>query len=1065
MQHTLNTLASARLVCVVTLIASSLHSSGCRRDAKPARPAPASTPAWFTDVTDAVGLEFVHQAGATGTYFYPEIMGSGCALFDYDADGDLDIYIVNGAEHEDGIVKPDSRMRNHLFRREDDGTYHDVTDQTELGDTGYGMGVAVADVDNDDDLDVYVTNFGRNRFYRNDGDGTFTDDTVAAGFDTVARFDWSCSAAFLDYDRDGAPDLFVTNYLKYDAGKSCRDRAGAPDYCGPMAFEGVPDVLYHNNGDGTFTDVSVNASIGSVRGRGLGVVCEDFDEDGSIDIFVANDGEANHLWINRGDGTFRDEAMTLGAALNEMGQAEASMGIAVGDVDLDGHIDLFCTHLRNESNTLYHGAGARGFADATATAGLGAPSMDRTGFGAAFADLDHDGAPEIVIVNGRVKRGPASNAAHLDAFWRDYAEPNQVFSNGGTKGFADACPEIGAFCSTVDASRGLAVGDIDDDGDLDFLVSNGSGRARLYRNDTPKHGHWLMVAACAPGRSTPELGAAIDVEADGRWHHGTVRTASSYLSAGDSRVHFGLGAATAVSNITVRWSDGTVEAFGGGAVDRHVRVERGGGKVESRKQKTESRKPIAEREQSKTENRESKTGNRKPKSGRSSVPPSDSDVLTLTPPTPDLTHAQKPVAEKIERTVALVNEDPRSADPWGHLGMVYLAHGFAEEAATCLGTAEELDPNDFRWPHLLSHALPKSDLDAVMAAVRRGIALKPDFVFGHLRLAQFLIQRGSRAQARKCYEAVLALAPDNAHACLGLGQIANAEDDFEAAVGYLERARATAPDYREVCAALSQTYRRTRRLRDAELAAARARALPARLIESDDPLVHMFQAEAADAASLVRRGSSLVRRGRVDEGLRMLRSAVEIAPETAVNHRALGAGLTAAGEHDAALAAIGRALELDPDRPRILIDRGVALNAAGRYDEALACFARIVAIDPLNEAAWYDVASVQARLGDHETAITSFVHYSELNPGDHRAYRNLAVLYSAGGMLEKAAAEYRRSIEYEPFAAGTYLELSGLEARRGDHAAAATVLREGIRRLPGDANLSAALERLATSEE
>ncbi|RME29286.1 MAG: VCBS repeat-containing protein, partial [Candidatus Zixiibacteriota bacterium] len=320
----------------------------------------------FPDITARVGLRFVHNPGVDGSYYMPESIGSGGAFLDYDNDGDLDIYLINGNWHgEQAASRPP--LRNRLFRQEARGTFVDVTEASGLGDTGYGMGVAVGDIDNDGDVDVYITNVGPDKLYRNNGDGTFTDISATAG---IANPEWGCSAVFFDYDLDGFLDIYVTNYVAYDPTVVCTDRAGRPDYCGPGGFDGTPDVLYHNNGDGTFTDVSVASGIAAGASKGLGVVSADFNEDGYPDLYVANDGEPNHLWINRKNGTFVDRAPELGAAVNEMGQAEAGMGIALGDINGDLYPDLFVTHLRTETNTLYRSLGGRGFADETTAAGL-----------------------------------------------------------------------------------------------------------------------------------------------------------------------------------------------------------------------------------------------------------------------------------------------------------------------------------------------------------------------------------------------------------------------------------------------------------------------------------------------------------------------------------------------------------------------------------------------------------------------------------------------------------------------------------------------------------------------
>jgi hypothetical protein len=517
----------------------------------------------------------------------PEIMGGGAALFDCDGDRDLDVYLVNGAF---GITREDTQESvrlftpdpggplNRLFRREADGTYTDVTDGSGLGDAGYGMGVAVGDVDNDGDLDVYVTNVGLDRLYRNDGSGRFEDVTEAAG---IRVDNWSTSAAFVDYDRDGFLDLYVCRYLDYDPKATCTDYAGRVDFCGPKSYPPISDVLLHNNGNGTFTDVSARAGMAAVAAHGLGVVCEDFNDDGWQDIYVANDGDANQLWMNKHDGTFVDEAMFLGCALNWHGLAEAGMGVISNDLDDDLKPDVFITHLAQESNVFFRNLGAAGFQDATAAANLERSSIPFTGFGTVAFDADLDGDQEILVANGRVLRQEAHPQSEMTSFWRDYAEPNLFYVNEGSGRFTLANELAPAFCNRIEIARALAAGDLDEDGDLDFLVSRIQGPARLYRNDAPRKGHWTLLRATDPALRRDAIGARVIVSAGGRKWMRTVQAGYSYLTSNDPRVHVGLGAATTIDEILVRWPDGAQERFVNVSIDRAIDLVRGQGAIVS----------------------------------------------------------------------------------------------------------------------------------------------------------------------------------------------------------------------------------------------------------------------------------------------------------------------------------------------------------------------------------------------------------------------------------------------------------------------------------------------------
>jgi hypothetical protein len=527
----------------------------------------------FTEITRQVGIDFLHEPGTEGKYQAPEVMGSGGALFDYDNDGDLDVYLVQGGPLPGS--KKGSPLPNRLYRQDADEKFTDVTQESGLGDTGYGTGVAVGDIDNDGWVDVYVANFGPDALYRNAGNGKFTNITARAG---IAGNAWSASACFCDYDRDGFLDLYVTHYVKFDPTKVCVKGDGSPDYCSPQSFAYESDTLYRNNGNGTFTDVSRAAGITRVQLPGLGVICSDFTGDGLPDFYVANDGEANNLWVNQGNGKFADQAFLSGAALSGLGRPQASMGLALGDADGDGDLDLFMTHLINDYNTLYLNDGHFGFEDKTAEAGLLTPSLPWTGFGTAFIDYDHDSDLDLVVVNGAVDRHKPSPGARMSPYWNHYAEPKHLYQNDGRGRFKDVSALTGSFGKEFDLSRGLAVGDVDRDGDLDLLVTNTAGPARLYRNDAAKGGSWLLVRAYDVKHKRDAHGAIVTVLAGGKKYVRVADPAFSYLSANDPRAHFGIVGATRADSIMVSWPDGTKETFAGVALNQSIVLHKGQGK-------------------------------------------------------------------------------------------------------------------------------------------------------------------------------------------------------------------------------------------------------------------------------------------------------------------------------------------------------------------------------------------------------------------------------------------------------------------------------------------------------
>ena len=472
---------------------------GCfhHADETPAPQTDADGPVWFEDVTDAVGLDFVHDPGPTGTYFMPQMMGSGGAVI-HDGDGTLYLYLLQNAG-------PNSKSVNRLYKRLADGKFQDVTAGSGLDVAGYNMGVAVADVNNDGLPDVLLTQYGGIHLFLNRGDGHFEDVTDEAGLSNPL---WAASAAFLDYNRDGWLDLVVVNYLDYDPKVECFSPRGDRMFCTPPHFRPVCSKLFRNLGVRSaggppapsrvrFEDVSFASGIGRLPGPGLGVVCADFDGDGWPDIFIANDGEPNRLWINRHDGTFTDEAASRGVAYTAMGKSFAGMGIAVGDTTNDGLFDLYVTHLTSETNTLWK-QGPRGrFKDRTVESGLTTMRWRGTGFGTLMADFDLDGSLDIAAVNGRVLQGGPAKDTKL-GFWETYAERNQLFANDGSGKFRDVSPANKAFCGHWNVARGLICDDFDDDGAPDLLVTTVGDRARLYRNVAPTRGHWLKVRALDP---------------------------------------------------------------------------------------------------------------------------------------------------------------------------------------------------------------------------------------------------------------------------------------------------------------------------------------------------------------------------------------------------------------------------------------------------------------------------------------------------------------------------------------------------------------------------------------
>jgi hypothetical protein len=463
----------------------------------------------------------------------------------------------------------------------------------------------VADIDNDGDLDLYVTDLARDRLYRNNGNGTFTEIGEAVG---IHENDYGTSAAFFDYDRDGWLDLVVANYVHDPAhglSVACTYENGQVTYCAPDNFIATDARLLHNDGpvrgaDGQwlpkFSDVTSQAGLSKVPGAGFAVVCADFNGDRLPDIYIANDLNPNRLWINLGNGSFVDEAVVRGAAYNGKGAVESCMGIAIGDVNNDGAIDLLTSHFIEEIGTLHLNDGSGHFIDATEAAGIAGPTLRHTGWGAAFVDLDHDGYVDLTIVNGAVfpchllRRGVTQRSQEVRhdlvtdarAFWAPYADRNLLLINRGTGRFEDQSDRGGEFSTTLGSARALICGDIDDDGDIDLVVTCCGGRARVFRNDVLKRGRWLQVRVVDAALHRDAYGAEVVVEAGERRFHRLASPASSYLASHDPRLHFGLGNVDRYDAVTVHWPDGSVETFSGGLVDRLVILERGTGNFSSK---------------------------------------------------------------------------------------------------------------------------------------------------------------------------------------------------------------------------------------------------------------------------------------------------------------------------------------------------------------------------------------------------------------------------------------------------------------------------------------------------
>lgn len=581
----------APLVTILTLFQNfPAHATAPPQRASP--PSQIAPSPIFTEQAAELGVDFVYFNGRSGEYYMPEINGGGVALIDYDNDDDLDLFFVQGGmlgpgkEVRDALDEPPypPPFRHRLYRN--DLVVHsggrralrftDVSERAGLVATGYGQGVATGDYDNDGFMDLYVTGIFQNQLLSNNGDGTFSDVTAEAGVNDAR---WSVPATFFDFDEDGWLDLYVGNYndWSHENNKNCLRVTGAEDYCGPRAYDPLTDRLFRNDRDGTFTDITQRSGLLAAFGPALGVIAADFSGDGRLDLYVANDQHENNLWIQKTERSFTDEALVRGAAVNGQGFSEASMGVAAEDFDGDGDLDLFLTHLLGETNTYYRNDGSGMFADASIVSRLGPSSKSATGFGVLPIDYDNDGWLDILTVNGEV-RVIEELARQGDSF--PLHQPNQLFHNEGGGRFREVTQDAGPAFQLSEVSRGIALGDLDNDGDSDAVIANNGGPARILINERGSASVWLGLRLLGADGKRDALGARVELHRDGRPTLARrVHTDGSYASGNDPRVLFGLGDSREYERIRVTWPNGRVEEWTKLPTDTYSTLRQGTGKA------------------------------------------------------------------------------------------------------------------------------------------------------------------------------------------------------------------------------------------------------------------------------------------------------------------------------------------------------------------------------------------------------------------------------------------------------------------------------------------------------
>ncbi len=1030
------------------LLAATFLLVGCgpaQRDPQPSTPAISHSPppiaggersSWFEDVTSPVGLDFVHQVSTSGRFLFSEIMGSGAAWLDFDQDGRLDLYLINNVARAGvGDTPLPAGARNRLFHQEAGGRFRDVSAGSGLDAIGPGHGLAIGDVNNDGLPEVLLTEFEGLRLFLNRGNGKFQDVTGAAG---LTNAEWSVTAAFFDYDRDGWLDLVVANYLDFDPSQRCLDARGRPEFCGPQGFRPTMTRLFRNTGPDRagggprFVDVSVQSGLARAPGKAMQVVCADFDGDRWPDIFITDDALPNRLFMNRQNGTFEEEAVVRGVAYTGMGAPAANMGIAIGDIDQDGRFDLFVPHLAAENHTLWRQVARGLFQDQTAQAGLMAPPWHGTGFGAVFGDFDNDGALDLAVINGCIRRPVAGSRTWrlqegIEEFWRPYAEPPQLFAGDAAGRFVEVSAFNPAFCSEAVVGRGLAIADYDNDGGLDLLTIGIAGPARLVRNRRGP-GHWLGVRAVDPvlgGRDA--YGAEVIVAAGGRTQWRLVQPAGSYSSSLDPRVHFGLGALSSFASILVCWPDGSDEQFPGGSADRYVTVRKGTGKLAT----LPSLAPAAPLSSS---TRATTIRPRVPAPTEAGV--SKGEPMAGSARWTDLaTHGLDPaVARLIAETQAALRQQPQSASAWGKLGSVLLHYEYLAEARIALTEAERLASAEPRWPYLHAWLVMNSDAPVALAKLKRAAELSPGHLDApRLRLAQFLAERGERTAAEDTFNALLKQMPGHPVAQLGLARILNQSGR------QIEAARILAPclgdphTRRSAHELMAAVQRAQGQEQEASVTARRGAAFP---VDQSWPDPY-WEETAVYRVGLKHRLADAAARmdaGEPAQAILLLVAVTTDYPEDPEAWYLLGWAENQRSDSASAERALREHLKRSPSSAKGMAQLAVALLAQRRPAEARLVLQQAVQLKPL----WRELHS------------------------------NLGFAVLQLGQVDEAEKHYRDALRCDPNHLASHSAVAELLLRRGDTASRAEARRlvEAARALsPDDPRTRELVEKLKTIRE
>lgn len=1004
----------------------------------------------FADVTSAAGIHFKHTSGLSGRKYGVEALGSGAAFFDYNGDGHMDLYVVNGADLP-GHVSPQP-PRNALYRNRTDGRF--VETAAGVADTSYGMGCSAGDYDNDGDADIFVANFGTNVLYRNEG-GRFADITAAAIPDSDRS--WSTGSAFVDYDLDGDLDLYVANYLDYqfetdpldETGRLKKDRR----HYAPTEYPGRRDFLYRNEADGRFVDVTEEAGLFSLEGRELGAVFFDWDGDGDPDLFQANDATPNFLYRNEGDGSFSEIGLAAGAAYNEAGKPEGGMGTDIADTDGDGHLEIVVTNFQWESNTLYQSRGDGLLRDRSTASGLGAPSFNRLAFGVNFFDIDRDGDPDLYVANGHIDENIADFDPQVSHGQRD-----QLFLNDGQGRFAEISAQAGPFFQRAMVGRGAATADYDNDGDGDLFVVNSNQPAVLLRNDTASANHWLTLRLVGTRSNRDGLGSRVTVRTGDREQTQQTRSSFSYLSQSDPRLFFGLGAYDRADRIDIAWPSGVRQQLKDVEADQILNI-------------SEPTEPVADHTGDSIHKRAFQAGDHSAPPAFElerfwrEAPPVLIDAGRFAPPD----GSDRASGDEVDVLTEAVASNPRDPDAHFRLAEALYRLRRYEAAEAHYQRAVALDSSHAQaYTGLGKLYGDQGNRTKALAALQQALALG-DEAIAHYYLGNFYASQGSYQQAILHYEQAIERRSDYEQAYINLAGVHARQTEYSTAIQVLTRGVAALPGSAELKFRLGWNYFVQGRYEAALEHFRQVIGLDPQRHQAYDFIARMYMAQEKreeaqqllqqalaahpDASALLARlGILLLDAGNPVQASEHLERAIRSDPDHAEAHYSLGQAYLRIGLSDKGHAVLRyfeflqdnyqelldlkTAIVLNPSDATACFGLGKVYGRIGRYEAARQAYLAVLKIDPSHLDAQNNLGNIYLRQQRPHQAIQVFSALLQADSSYVRAYNNLGYAYLAINQPQRAIQTYKKAIAIDPQYAQAYSSLGSIYMQQGRISAA-----------------------------